>query len=192
VAEPGHGDRVRCVRVVVAPEPLWFGSVSTCVFHVSGCGWSCVLESWPLYARSRYENSDSGAMPVTKKMTAEGVLGVPWVARWEASGAGRVGAARARRSAVPSSYVDAADQRPLRAPTSFLAMRPTPVLPFSFSSFSSGVVHVGCHQGGGEQDGKGWGSAWGEALYSVLAHGKANGAMAIEWHGGSRCHLGWC
>jgi hypothetical protein len=91
VAEPGHGDHVRCgaVRVAVASEPLWFGSISTCVFHVSGCGWSCVLESRPLYARSRYENGDGGAMPVTKKVTEEGVLGVPWVARWEASGAGR-------------------------------------------------------------------------------------------------------
>jgi hypothetical protein len=50
------------VRVAVAFEPLWFGSISMCVFHVSGCGWSCVLESWPLYARSRYENHDGGAM----------------------------------------------------------------------------------------------------------------------------------
>jgi hypothetical protein len=76
------------VRVAVASEPLWLGNVSTCVFRMSGCGWSCVLESRPLYARSRYENDDGGAMPVTKKVTEEGVLGVPWVVRWEASGAG--------------------------------------------------------------------------------------------------------
>jgi hypothetical protein len=114
-----------------------------------------VLESRPLYARSRYENDDGGTMPVTKKMMAERVLGVPWVARWEARGARRVGAARARHSAVPSCYVDAADRCPLRAPTSFLVMRPTLAPPFLLLVFSGGVVRVGCHQGGGEQDGKG-------------------------------------
>jgi hypothetical protein len=51
------------VSVAVAPEPLWLGSVSTCVLHMSGCGWSCALESWPPYARSRYKNGDSDAMP---------------------------------------------------------------------------------------------------------------------------------
>jgi hypothetical protein len=34
-----------------------------------------VLESPPIYARSRYENDDGGAMPVTKKMTVEKGVG---------------------------------------------------------------------------------------------------------------------
>jgi hypothetical protein len=59
------------VRVAVASEPLWFGSVSTCVFCVSRCRWSCVLESWPLYARSRYENGDGGAMTGIHNVMAE-------------------------------------------------------------------------------------------------------------------------
>jgi hypothetical protein len=47
--------------------------------------------------------------------------------RWrEDGGAGRVGAAGARRSAVPSSYVDVVDRCSLRAPTSFLVVRPAP------------------------------------------------------------------
>jgi hypothetical protein len=71
-------------------------------------------------------------------------------------------------------------------------MRPTLAPPFLLLVFSSGVVRVGCHQGGGEQDEKGWGLTWGEALYSMLTHGKADSAMAFRWHGGSRCHLGWC
>jgi hypothetical protein len=80
------------VRIAVASEPLWLGSISTCVFRVSGCGWSCALDSWLPNARSRYKNGDGDAMSVIKKVTEEGVLGVPWVARWEASGAGRDGA----------------------------------------------------------------------------------------------------
>jgi hypothetical protein len=75
------------VRVAIASEPLWLGSFSACVFCMSGCWWSYVLESRSLYAHSRYENGDGGTMPVVKKVTEEGVLGIPWVARWEASGA---------------------------------------------------------------------------------------------------------
>jgi hypothetical protein len=76
----------------------------------------------------------------------------------------------------------------LRVPGSF----PLLLLFFPLFFSSSGVVWAVCHQGGSERDGKGWGSARGGALYSVLAHGKADGAMAIGRHGGSRCYLGWC
>jgi hypothetical protein len=51
------------VRVTVASKPLWLNSVSTCVFRMSGCGWSCALESRPPYAPSRYENDDGDTTP---------------------------------------------------------------------------------------------------------------------------------
>jgi hypothetical protein len=81
VAEPGHGDRARGVRVVVTPEPLWFGSVFMCVFRVSGCGWKlgarvmASLRPFPVGERRRWHHAGD------QEDDSGWVLGVPWVAR---------------------------------------------------------------------------------------------------------------